>query len=525
MNTNAYDVAIIGAGVNGLTAAIQLANAKKKVVVVDRRERAGGSLITEELIPGYRFDSVTSDAGWLSPALIKELDLTRHGLELLAHEESLVTPMADGRALTLWRDIQRSYASIRTHSPRDSQQWGPFAERMNKLAGFLGTLYAAPAPRPIGGGARELFDMAMLGRRARALGKTDMIELLRVMPMSVAELLDDWFDTDALKAAIGVAGVTGLHQGVRSAGTSFVLLHHHVGQGPGAFRMRQRFRGGVGALGEALASAAKAAGVEIRYGHDVSQIITKDWKVSGVLLTDSSAIGAKQVISSASVTRTLIELVDVAQLDPEFVHAVRNVRSRGVTARVHLALNRLPSFRDVDAEALRGVISIAPDLNYIERAYDDAKYGRASARPVLEVRIPSLTDATTAPAGKHAMSVTVQYMPFKLREGSWDAQRDAIGDAVIKTLTEYAPDLESLVTHRHVITPQDLADNYGLPEGSLDYAELGLDQILFMRPLGDLARYATPVEGLYLCGADTHPGRAVAGASGRLAARVALAAS
>ena len=525
MNTNAYDYVVIGAGINGLTAATLLAKAGKKVVVVERSNRAGGSLISEELIPGYRFDSVTSDAGWLSPALIKELDLHRHGLELLEQEQSLVTPLSDGRALTLWRDIQRSYASIRTHSPRDSQQWGVFAARMNKLSGFLATLYAAPAPRPIGGGARELFDMAMMGRRARALGKTDMIELLRVMPMSVAELLDDWFETDALKAGIGVGGVVGLKQGVRSAGTSFVLLHHHVGQPEGAFRMRQRFRGGVGTVGDALAGAVRAAGVDLRFGHDVSQIITKDWKVSGVLLTDSSAIGAKQVISSASVRRTLLDLIDIAQLDPEFVHAVRNVRSRGVTARVHLALNRLPTFRGVDAEALRGVISIAPELNYIERAYDDAKYGRVSSRPVLEVRIPSLTDATAAPAGKHAMSVTVQYTPYELRDGGWDQERDALADSVIKTLTEYAPDLESLVTGRHVITPQDLANNYGLPEGSLDYAELGLDQILFMRPLGELARYATPVEGLYLCGADTHPGRVVAGASGRLAARVALAAS
>jgi phytoene dehydrogenase-like protein len=523
MNTNGFDVVIIGAGVNGLTAAALLARAGKRVVVVERCDRVGGALVTEELIPGYRFDSVTSNAGWLSPALMRELELGKHGLELLPEEESLVTPFTDGRALTIWRDIQRSYASIRSHSPRDSQHWQPFTERMHKLAGFLGALYAAPAPRPIGGGARELLDMALLGRRARSLGKTDMIELLRVLPMSVAELLDDWFDTDALKAAVGASGVTAIHQGVRAAGTSFVMLHHHIGQTPGAFRMRQRFRGGVGALSEALAKAARAAGAQIRLEAEVAQIIVKDWTAQGVLLGDAEAIGATTVLSSAPARRTLVDLVDVAQLDPEFVHAVQNVRARGVQARVHFALDALPSFREVDAEALRGVISIAPELDYIERAYDDAKYGRVSQLPVLEVRIPSLVDAGAAPAGKHAMSVDMQYAPFKLRDGEWgDAERSALRAVVIKTLASYAPGLESLIADTHVFTPRDLAEQYSLPEASVDYAELGLDQVLFMRPLGELARYQTPVENLYLCGADTHPGRALTGASGRLAARTLL---
>ena len=364
----AYDVVIIGAGVNGLTAAALLAKAGKRVVVIDRRDAVGGALVTEELIPGYRFDSVTSNPGWLSPALIKELELAKHGLEQLPDDESLVTPLADGRALTLWRDIQRSYASIRSHSPRDSQYWAGFTERMQKLAGFLATLYSAPAPRPIGGGTRELIDMALLGKRARGLGKTDMIELLRVLPMSVAELLDDWFDTDALKAAVGASGVHGIQQGVRSAGTSFVMLHHHIGQTQGAFRMRQRFRGGVGSVSNALANAARAAGAQIRLGSDVEQVIVRNWSAQGVVLAGGEELTATAVLSSVPLRRTIIELVDVAQLDPEFVHAVGNVRARGVQARVHLALNALPAFREVDAEAMRGAISIAPDLNYIERA-------------------------------------------------------------------------------------------------------------------------------------------------------------
>lgn len=523
MSTDVYDVVVIGAGLNGLTAAALLAKAGKRVLVVERRAEIGGALVTEELIPGYRFDTVTGHAGWLTPAFLKELELTRHGLVQLPGDDALVTPLTDGRALTIWRDIQRSYASIRTHSPRDSQYWASFTERMHKLSGFLAALYAAPAPRPIGGGARDLVDMAMLGRRARGLGKTDMIELLRVLPMAVAELLDDWFDTDALKAAVGASGVQGLHQGVRSAGTSFVMLHHHIGQSQGAFRMRQRFRGGVGAVTQALAGAARAAGAQIRVNADVKQIIVKNWRAAGVLLHDGDAVAATTVLSSAPLRSTMIDLIDVAQLDPELVHAARNVRARGVQARVHLALDGLPVFRGVDAESMRGIISIAPELNYIERAYDTAKYGRVSGQPVLEIAIPSLVDASAAPAGRHAMSITMQFAPYQLRGGAWDsAERAALGDAVIKTIAEYAPGLESMIADRVVLAPTDLATSYALPEGSLDYAELGLDQVLFMRPLGELARYATPIENLYLCGADTHPGRALAGASGRLAARVVL---
>ncbi len=519
----AYDVAILGAGANGLVAAALLAKAGKRVIVVDRRSTVGGALVTEELIPGFRFDSVTSDAGWLSPALEKELKLQRYGLEQLPHEESLVTPFGDDRALVLWRDVQRSYVSIRSHSPRDSAHWAPFSERMHKLAGFLASLYAAPAPRPIGGSTRELLDMALLGRRARALGKQDMIELLRVLPMSIAELLDDWFEMDALKASLGAGAVQGLQQGVRSAGTSFVLLHHHIGQTQGAFRMRQRYRGGVATLANALADAARAAGAEIRLNTEVREIIVREWTARGLLLADDDAIPARNVLSCAPARNTLIDLMDVAQLDPEFLHAVSNVRARGVRARMHFALNRLPSFRGVDAEAMRGVISIAPDLDYIERAYDDAKYGRVSAKPVLEVRIPSLTDASLAPAGKHVLSVDVQYAPFAVRSGAWtERERGALATGVVRAIAEYAPDIESLIVDRVLLTPTELQARYGLPEGNLDYAELGLDQILFMRPLGSLARYTTPIHNLYLGGADTHPGRALTGASGRLAARAIL---
>lgn len=520
--SKAYDVVVIGAGLNGLAAAAYLAKAGKRVIVVEQRDLPGGATVTEALIPGFKFDSVSSSAGWLSPAIIRELDLITHGLQPLAPEASVVTPSEAG-ALTLWRDMKRSLASIGRYSRGDTAAWRPFAERTAKLAGFLATLYAAPALRPLAVGSGELLDMARIGRRFRRLGRADMIELLRLLPMSVAELLDDSFETPALKAMIGASGITGLHQGPRAAGTTFVMLHHHVGHEAGACRMRARYRGGVGNVANAFANAARSAGAEIRLGAPVSEIITKNWTAHGVVLESGEEITAKVVASSADAKRTLTKLVDVAQLDPEFVRAVQNIRARGVVARVHLALDKLPHFKGVDDEAMRGVISIAPSLDYIEKAYDAAKYGQVSERPYLEVTIPSLTDPSLAPEGKHAMSVSVQYAPYKLRGKEWDnAQRDALGDVVMKTLAEDAPGLAEAVKARAVLTPRELAENYGLPEGNIEHGELGLDQVLFMRPVAGWARYATPIGQLFLCGAGTHPGRAIAGAGGRMAARAIL---
>ena len=521
--SSSYDAIVIGAGINGLSAAAYLAKAGKRVLVVDQRNALGGATTTEELIPGFHFDAVSSDPGWLAPRIVEELGLQHRGLVEMPSVATVTTPLLDAPALTLRREMRRTITGLREHSKHDPDKWSDFSAQMTKLAGFLATLYTVPALRPLASGRNDLLDVAQAVRRLRGLGKTDMVELLRIMPMSVAELLDDTFESDVLKATIGAAGITGLHQGPRSAGTTFVMLHHHVGREPGEFRMRRRFRGGVGALAKAFAAAARAAGAEIRLNTRVTAIVTREWVAHGVVLENGDEIGAGSVVSSADAATTLIDLCDVAQLDPELVRALRRVRGRGVVARVHLALDRLPSFAGLADDALRGIISIAPDLNYLERAYDDAKYGRVSQRPYLEVTIPSLMDQSVAPDGKHTVSISMQYAPYTLRNGGWnDAQREAIGDVVMKTLAEYAPDLPDAVIDRRVLTPVDLERDYGLLEGNFDYAELGLDQILFMRPVPECARYATPIERLFLCGAGTHPGRAVAGSSGRLAARTLL---
>jgi phytoene dehydrogenase-like protein len=517
-----YDVVVIGAGLNGLTAACHLAKAGRSVLVLEQRAQAGGSAITEDLAPGFRYDPCTSDPGWISPVLLRELDLARHGLELLPAEDTLAGLGASGPPLVLHRDLQRSVASIEKLSRGDARQWPALAQRLHKLAGFLGLMYDAPPPQLIGGGMGELMSLAKLGHKLRSLGKKDMIELLRVLPMSIAELLDDELESDILKATIGAGGVSGIFQGPRSAGTAFALLHHHVGGDLGAFRMRQRVRGGSGSLAAALSSAARAAGAEIRLGVGVTSLRIAGDTVIGVVAGDD-VIDCRAVLSSTDVRTTLLDLVSPAHLDPELVRAIQNVRARGVVARVHLALSALPQFRELPGDALRGVISIAAHLDDIERAYDDAKHGGISASPMLEITIPSLADPSVAPAGQHVMSISMQYAPFRLKHGTWDAAaREKLGTDVVRTIEQHAPGLSASILHKQVLTPTDLAMLYHQPEGNIEHAELGLDQILFMRPLAGFARHESPVRGLYLGGAGCHPGRTIAGGAGRLAARALL---
>ena len=525
--TNNYDAIVIGAGVNGLVTAAFLAKAGQRVLVLEQRDVVGGTLTTEEVHPGFRYDVCRHDAGWLPARIADDLKLKQHGLQHIDVEPSVFAPGASGERndyLLLHHDLQRSAASIRKHSVKDGEKWPAFATRIARLAGFLESAYNSPAPAVDASSLSDLMTLAGLGTRLRALGKADMVELLRTVPMSAAELLDDWFETDLLKGTIGARGVTAMMQGPQSGGTAFVLLHHQVGRAPGAFRSPTAVRGGVGALAGALEAAAKAFGAEIRTGAEVTQIQMNGAAATGVVLRNGDVIAARRIVSAVAPRRTLLDLCDPTRLDPDFVRAVRNVRYRGAWAKVNLALGALPTFRalrdDSTDSALRGAISIGPSLNYLERAYDDAKYGRVSAHPYLEIRIPSLADPSLAPAGRHVMSIEVQYAPYALRDGSWDERaRGALGDRVVETLATHAPDLPGLILHRQVLTPLDLEQRYGLSEGHTYHGELGLDQILFMRPVAGWSRYRTPVEGLFLCGPGTHPGGGIAGLAGANAAR------
>ncbi len=520
-----YDVIVIGSGLDELVAAGFLAKAGRKVLLLESAAALGGAMVTEELAPGFRVDAAAHDAGWLSPRIVQALELERHGLVLLASDVTSFTPALDGAPLVLWRDQARSVEAIRRRAPTDAAKWVDFSARMAKLAGFLEHAYAAPPPRPVSTRPADLVALLGVGLRLRGLGRTDMVELLRVLPMPVADLLDEWFADDVLKGTLGASGVSHLFQGPRSAGTAFLMLHHHVGRPAGCFRARTTARGGVGALAEALAKAARHFGAELRTDARVARIVARDGRVTGVALQGGEEFSARAVAPGADARRTFLELVDPAESDPEFLRAVGNIRSRGVWAKVNLALDGLPDFSGLpgDGPHLRGVISISPSLDYLERAYDAAKHGGVSIQPYLEAVIPSLADPGLAPAGKHVISVSVQYAPYKLKDGPWtDARRGALGDVVVNLLAEHVPNLKGLIRHRQVLTPADLEQRYGLREGQLYQGELGLDQALFMRPVPGWAHSVTPIEGLFLCGAGCHPGGGLAGAAGALAARAIL---
>lgn len=520
-----YDAIIIGAGINGLIAALYLAKAGTRVLVVEGRPQIGGSAATEEIAPGFRVDACAHDAGWIAPAIIRDLDLARHGLEIVHPEPHVVSMLPDGRSLALFSDRVRSAASIAPFSKVDAERWVPFSDRVARLAGFLESLYVVPAPSVSPSGLNDLIALLGAGTRLRGLGRVEMIELLRTLPMSVAELLDDWFESDALKGLVGAGGITGIMQGPRSGGTAFVMLHHAVGRAAGALRARDLVRGGTGNLAQVLATAAASRGIRIRINAEVERIIASDDGATGVVLKSGEEINARRIISSASPRQTFLNLLGATNLEPEFVRAVQNIKYRGAIAKVNLALAELPTFTSAkgDAALLGGAITISPSLDHLERAYDDAKHAGVSRKPYLEVRIPSIADSSLAPAGKHVMSIQMQYAPYHLADGGWDdARRDALGDLIIGTLADYAPNLEGSIIARQLLTARDLEERYGLTEGNIDQGELTLDQILFMRPVPGWARYKTPVKGLYLCGASTHPGGGISGMPGRLAAAVVL---
>jgi phytoene dehydrogenase-like protein len=520
MALTAYDVIVIGAGHNGLVAAAYLAKAGKRVLILEARPEVGGMQSTEEFHPGFKVDTAFHQSGWLDPAMAADLSLGS-GTEGMLLPEAAVLTLTDDGLFLLRRGIRESVEEIRKHSASDAGKWESFARLMHKLSGFLQHVYGVTPPQLTSTRPGDLLNLLGLGRRVRGMGKTDMIEFLRILPMSVAELLDDWFETDGLKGALGAAGITGIMQGPRSAGTAFVMLHHQVGNPVGLFRAGGLRRGGAGPLGAKLAQAARGFGAEVTTGKRVARIRTVDGRAVGVTLENGDEIKARQIVSTVDPRKTMLGMVEPTELTPEYTRALQNIRYRGVSAKVHLALSELPRFTGVDGndQLLRGVISLSPRLDYLEKAYDDAKHGRVSSRPYLEAVIPSLDDPSLAPAGRHVMSIWMQYAPYRMA-GSWDASaRDSLGDTVIDCLNERAPNLKAAIIHRQVLTPMDLSERYGVTEGSLYHGEMGLDQILFMRPVPGWGHHRTPVDQLFLGGSGTHPGGGIVGGAGRLAAR------
>ena len=518
-----YDAILVGAGHNGLVTAAYLARSGKKVLVLERRSTIGGVAATEEIFPAFNCSTGAHLAGSFSREISTELELQKHGLNLLSLDPLVFAPQLNGKSLLIPPDPAKIVEEIARVSRADAERYPSFCSLIDKLAGFLRMLNGLPLPNGTGPGGFNLSELVKVGVKFHRLGKKEMYEFLRILPMSIADLLGEWFENESLKAAIAASAILNSFVGPRAQGTAYVLLHYLSRQGNGAFRSAGFISGGINQLPQALARAARQHGAEIRTGAEVSRVITKDGAAKGVVLQNGDDISASVIISNADPKRTLLHLVEPTYLDPHFLLQIKNIRARGTVAKVNFALDTLPQFKreagNSSSAELSGIVHIGPTLEYLERAADDAKYGRFSKHPFLELTIPSLVDPSLAPAGKHVMSVWMQSAPYQLKESNWNDQRQALGDSVTDVLESYAPGFKNSILHRQVLTPLDLEQIFGVTGGHLDHAELALDQIFFMRPVPGWAGYSTPIDNLYLCGSGTHPGGGISGLPGYYAAK------
>ncbi len=524
-----YDAVIIGGGHNGLVAAAYLARAGQRVVVLERRHVLGGAAVTEEIVPGFRFSVASYVVSLLRPEVIRDLRLPEHGLDILPLDGTF-TPLPAGSGSHtgggdyLWRvnDHGRTVRELRRWSRRDAEAYEEYGQLMVEMARFIKPILGIVPGDPTDMDPRPMLPLAGLARAFGRLTERQQAVFVQLMTMSAADFLDQWFETDPLKATMSASGIIGTYQGIRSPGTAYVLLHHYMGEIDGAFRAWGIPKGGTGGVSLAIASAARSFGAEIRTEAPVARIRTRAGRAVGVVLEDGEEIDAAAVLSSADVKVTLLDLLEAGTLDPAFETEVRRFKFRGSSGKVNLAVDRLPDFRCLpgEGEHLRGAISFSPSMEDMERAYDDAKYGHWSRRPYIDMIIPTLVDPAMAPPGKHVISCFVQYAPYTLDPtlGTWDDQRDAFGDAVIDRIAEFAPNIRDIIVGRQVITPLDIERTIGLTEGNIFQGELSLEQLFFNRPVPGYARFRTPFRELWLAGSSTHPGGGLMGANGRLAA-------
>src|SRR6188508_3319277 len=515
-----YDAVVIGGGHNGLVNACYLAKAGLKVLVLERRHLLGGATLTEEIVPGFRFSVFSYVVSLLRPEIIRELELPKHGLEILPLDGT-ITPLDDDY---LWRvnDHGKTVRELRRWSLNDAEAYEEYGPLMAEMGRFIKPILSVPPPDPGRISPMEWLPLTPLAKTFRDLPERLQQTFIQLMTMSAADFLDQWFETEPLKATMSASGIIGTYQGPRSPGTAYVLLRHYMGEIDGAFRAWGIPKGGTGGVSYSIARAAQALGAEIRTEAPVARIVVKHGKATGVVLENGEEIEASHVLSSADAKVTFLDLLEPGSLDAEFEQEVRRFKFRGSSGKVNLAVDRLPDFTCMPGvgEHLRGAISFSPSMEDMELAYDDAKYGRWSERPYIDMIIPTLVDPDMAPPGKHVISCFVQYAPYKLAPelGSWDDHREAFGDAVINRIAEFAPNIRDIILFRNVQTPLDIERTTGLTEGNIFQGELSLEQLFFNRPVPGYARFKTPIRDLWLCGSSTHPGGGIMGANGRLAA-------
>jgi phytoene dehydrogenase-like protein len=517
-----YDAIIVGGGHNGLVTAAYLARAGKRVLVLERREMVGGCAVTEEVWPGYRVSTGAYLVSLLLERIVRELELERFGYRVIPKDPAFFTAFPDGRHLFFWQDEKRTLAEIARFSTKDAAAWPKYEAYLEKLAIVVESLLLVTPPELPPQKFDDYVEYLKLLARFRKLGPREITGLVKIFTQSAADLLDEWFESPEIKVTLATDGVIGANGGPRSAGTAYILMHHCMGDVAGKRGLWGFVKGGMGAVSEAIGASARAKGAEIRVNATVSRVLVKEGRTRGVVLENGDELDADIVASNLDPKLTFLKLLDSSCLEPDFRASIERFRVEGTSLKMNLALDGLPDFT-----ALPGTpgpqhgatMHICPSIEYVERAWDDAKYGCPSHNPLLEMTCPTIYDPDLAPAGKHIMGIFLQYAPYTLRDASWDNLREPYGDRILQVIADYAPNIHKIVRERQVLSPLDLERRFGISGGNIFHGEMSLDQMFFLRPVAGWARYRTPVRGLYLCGSGAHPGGGVMGAPGYNAAR------
>lgn len=521
-----YDVLIIGGGHNGLVTAGYLARAGRKVLVLERRDIVGGCAVTEEIWPGYRVSTGAYLVSLLQERVVRDLELEQFGYHVDPKDPAFFSAFPDGRHFFMWQDRAKTLAEIAKFSRHDAEVYPEYEDQLERISRVVEDLLLTTPPQFPPGSIRDFLEYLKLAGRLRRLSRKDMVALVKIFTQSAADFLDEWFESEQVKVTLATDGVIGANGGPRSPGTAYILLHHCMG-GVGGHRGLWGFvRGGMGAVSEAIAASARAKGAAIRTHASVERILVQSGRAHAVVLANGEQVEASTIVSNLDPVTTFLRLLEPHLLPPEFLAAIQRFRSEGTSAKINLALTGLPEFSAYRSPVSgaagphhRATMHICPSVEYVERAWDDAKYGRPSERPLLELTIPTMYDPSLAPEGRHIMGIFLQYAPYTLRESTWDELREPFGDRVIRLIEEYVPNIRSIIEHRQVLTPLDLERRFGITGGNIFHGEMSIDQMFVMRPVAGWARYRTPIGGLYLCGSGAHPGGGVMGAPGYNCAR------
>lgn len=517
-----FDAIIVGGGHNGLVAAAYLARAGRKVLVLEARELVGGCAVTEEIWPGYRVSTASYLASLLQDRVVRELELERFGYRVDAKDPAFFSPFPDGRYFFMWQDRSKTLVEIAKFSVRDAEAYPKYENHLERLAQVAESLLLTTPPNFPPGGVGDFIDYLKLVGRLRGLTKKEIVGLVKIFTQSAAEFLDEWFESEQVKVTLATDGVIGANGGPRSPGTAYILLHHCMGGVNGHRGLWGFVRGGMGAVSNAIADSARSKGAVIRTNATVAKILVRGGRAQGVVLAEGEEVKAKIVASNLDPKKTFLELLEASDLNQEFLDGIRKFRIEGTSLKMNLALRGLPEFRALPGAPgaqHRATMHICPSVEYIERAWDDAKYGRPSNSPLIEMTIPTMYDPTLAPEGHHIMGIFLQYAPYTLKDSNWDRERKRYTERILDVVEEYCPNIRSVVVEKQTLTPLDLERRFHITGGNIFHGEMSLDQMFVLRPLAGWARYRTPVKGLYLCGSGAHPGGGVMGAPGHNAAR------